>query len=208
MMLLYSYTIFHFFAVKLLSNWLFGRLGGGVFFLELISWIFLAPSSCLEGQQSPVWSNRETNLWRGRESTSKWLYGRCLPDLQPTVLHKEGQLLPRFFLWCKENSQLMLTSLCDMKDIMSMTCKGYKHNRARCFPRVPKTAELTPRLYCSLFNSENKFMGDQPSSHIQFLTATIFSKYPTCFLVTEHFILLSIKAPSVSEGARLIKETL
>lgn len=62
-----------------------------------------------------------------------------------------------------------------------MTGKCYKHSRAHCFPPVPKTAELTPGLYCGLFNSENKFMGDQPSSSSQFLTATIFSKYTPWF---------------------------
>lgn len=130
----------------------------------------------------------------------------CLPDLQPTLLQKERQLHPVFFFDIKFPADVKLC-LCNMKDITSMTGKGYKHSRAHCFAPVPKPAELTPRLYCSLFNSVNKFMGDQLSSHIQFLTAPIFSKYLGCFLVTEHFILLSIKAPSVSEGEDLIKET-
>lgn len=64
-----------------------------------------------------------------------------------------------------------------MKDIMSMTGKGYKHSGAHCFPPVPKTAELTPRLCCSLFNSENKFMGDQ----LSILDSYYFQQIPYTF---------------------------
>lgn len=43
---------------------------------------------------------------------------RCLVYLQPTVLQK-GRLLFKFFVWHKENSQLML-NMCNIKNIRRM----------------------------------------------------------------------------------------
>lgn len=152
-----------------------------------MNWVFFSSNWFLEFLKVPVhvWKQLSKKSLK-QERKHRYIANgyvpsnRCLLYLQPTVLQKGRPLLLRFFVWHKENSQLML-NMCNIKNITRMTGKCCKHSRAHCFPPVPKTAELTPGLYCGLLNSENKFMGDQPSSSPQFLTATIFSKYTLWF---------------------------
>lgn len=132
---------------------------------------------------------------------------RCLPDLQSPVLQKERQLLPSFFLWHKENSQLMLNSVfATWKTSWAWLAKAIS------------TTEHTGSLLC-----QNQQSWPQGSTAVYLiLRASLWViNYPAVynswqllfsantlyvFLVTEHFILLSTKAPSVSEGKQLIKE--
>lgn len=199
-----------FFSVNLFWNWLFGRLFFFfLVFLELILQIPLGLSLCLEGHQSPAcWSNRRTNLWRDRKSTSMYQVGVwqqtvvCL-IFSPTYSRRKDIYFPVFFFYIKKIPSWHWTLSLQHEKHHEHDCQKLSTQQSALLPSCAKTG----RALGSAFKSENKFMGDQPSSCIQFLTATIFSKYSICFLVTEHFILLSSKAPSVSKGKELIKAT-
>lgn len=125
---------------------------------------------------------------------------RCLVYLQPTVLQKGRLLLLRFFVWHKENSQLML-NMCNIKNIMRMTANSVS------------TAELTASLLCQnqqswpqgsavvyLILRINLWVINLSAVHNSWQLLFSANTLYFFFLVIEHFFLLNIKAPSVSES--------
>lgn len=117
----------------------------------------------------------------GTEQVGVWQQTVVCFIFRPLFFRRKDSILPRFLLQYKEKYQLLLNSACVMwKTLWAWLAKAINSGAHR-FPPVPKTAELTPRIYYNLFNSENKFMGGQSSSCIQLLTDTLFSKCPICF---------------------------